>query len=479
MNMGMGIAVWIRRACLSAVAVAALAPAGVASADIGAFAGPQPVVIEGYSGEAMEPFITPDGRYLLFNTSNAAPGIPALQIAGSLDAGTFEYEGPLQGEGVNEEGFLSGTPTMDRAGTLYFISNRSYPQTLSTVYAGQFAAGALGGVHLVPGITGGTPGTVDFDVGVSPDGASLYVAVGQFGPGGGPSSAGLVLFDRVGSAFARDPRSTELLRAVNAPGSLTYAAAASPDGLELFYTRASLTSGTPAIYRSTRTSTTRPFGAAQRIAAITGFAEAPSLSSDGTTLYFHHLLSGNHFVIERVTRVYAPAPAVSAVSPARGLASGATAVRIMGTHLSGASAVDFGGLSAVDVAAVSETEVTAVAPASTAGTLDVTVTTAGGTSAISARDHFKSYPTVADVVPGSGTHAGGESVTVTGSGFAVGAGVTTFRFGAAGPVAGECASSTTCTVLTPPHSSGRVDVKATVAKLTSAANRPADQYTYN
>ena len=54
-----------------------------------------------------------DGRYLLFNTSNVAPNIPSLQVATRIDAQTFEYQGEIQGEGVNEPGVLSGTPTMD------------------------------------------------------------------------------------------------------------------------------------------------------------------------------------------------------------------------------------------------------------------------------------------------------------------------------------------------------------------------------
>jgi hypothetical protein len=36
-----------------------------------------------------------------------------------------------------------------------------------------------------------------------------------------------------------------------------------------------------------------------------------------------------------------------------------------------------------------------------------------------------------------------------------------------------------CTMLSPTHAVGTVDVKATVATLTSAKNAPADQFTYN
>jgi hypothetical protein len=58
------------------------------TAGYGAFTDPQPVTIEGYSGDAMEPFISRDGRYLLFNTSNNAPDT-ALQYATRVNDQTF------------------------------------------------------------------------------------------------------------------------------------------------------------------------------------------------------------------------------------------------------------------------------------------------------------------------------------------------------------------------------------------------------
>lgn len=76
---------------------------------------------------------------------------------------------------------------------------------------------------------------------------------------------------------------------------LTYAASISTDGLELFFTRANPTKGAkgiPAIYRAARTDPGRPFSHVQRVGAITGFAEAPSISANGTTLYYHYLDCG-------------------------------------------------------------------------------------------------------------------------------------------------------------------------------------------
>jgi WD40-like Beta Propeller Repeat len=297
----------VRMAAFVSVALTAtlvlLASCGLAVArSETSFTDPHPVGIEGYSGSAMEPSISPDGQYLLFNTSNVAPNIPTLQFATRVDADTFTYQGEILGEGVNEAGFLSGTPTIDNGGDVYFISTRSYPQTLSTVYGGQFAAGQMTDVHLLPGVSGGIPGIVDFDVAVSPDGGTLYVSVGHFNGGSAPTSATLTMYDQVGGVFVADPRSSRLLRAVNKPPAFDYAASVSSDGLELFFTRANPANGVaPGIYRAWRKSTAKKFAHVQRIAAITGFAEAPSISADGTTLYYHRLM-GSQYEIEAVTR---------------------------------------------------------------------------------------------------------------------------------------------------------------------------------
>jgi len=304
------------RAALAALALTTVAPhsAAVAAGAVSAspalgpavgrgsyrvFSDPAPVTIVGYAASAMEPFVSLDGRYLLFNTSNVAPSIPALQFAVRSGPRTFTYGGPIRG--ANQPGSLSATPSMDRDGTFYFVSTRDYAAGLATVYAGRFDSGAVRAVHAVPGVVAPAPGLVDFDVSVSPDGGSLYVSMGQFGNGSGPSRAGLALFRRRERGFVADPRSTAILDAVNRAGPLVYAASVSADGLELFFTVADPDRGSAQIDRAARSSTSRPFGHVQRVAAISGFAEAPSLSGDGTTLSYH-LRVGKQFVIEQATR---------------------------------------------------------------------------------------------------------------------------------------------------------------------------------
>ncbi len=273
---------------------AARGAGAVAASD---FVEPEPVAILGYAGHAMEPFATRDGLYLLFNNLNHPSENTNLHWATRIDDRTFQYQGELVGVNTAE---LEGVPSLDDAGTLYFVSPRSYAQTLSTIYSGAFAAGVVTGVALVPGVSLELPGMVNFDVEVSPDGETLYFVDSQFGPGG-PETADLVVARRDGPGFERLANSAALLQSVNT-AALEYAAAISRDGLTLFFTRAGVgPNGEPAICLASRANATSSFGAPEQIAAIDGFVEGPSLSADERSLYYHRLSSGQ-FRIYRVQR---------------------------------------------------------------------------------------------------------------------------------------------------------------------------------
>ena len=259
-----------------------------------AFGPPQRITIRGYDGEAMEPFITRDGRYLFFNNRNDARDTN-LHYAERIDDVAFDYRGEVRGA---NSPVLDAVPSMDRDGNFYFISTRSYFQNLSTVYRGRFRAGTLSGVELVAGVSLQRPGALVFDAEISPMGDVLVFADGEFAGGPVPKSADLAVALREGGGFRRHPASAELLRNVNS-AALEYAPSISADLLELFFTRAR--PGEVAIYRSQRRSRDEPFGMPERVAAIAGFAEAPSLSGDGRSLYYHRL-EANRYVIYRVAR---------------------------------------------------------------------------------------------------------------------------------------------------------------------------------
>jgi iron transport multicopper oxidase len=84
-----------------------------------------------------------------------------------------------------------------------------------------------------------------------------------------------------------------------------------------------------------------------------------------------------------------PPPSVRRVSPPRGSSTGGTSVRISGANLTGATAVSFGSSGAASFTVNSATSITAVSPAESPARVDVTVTTPGGTSALSRRDRFR------------------------------------------------------------------------------------------
>ncbi len=82
-------------------------------------------------------------------------------------------------------------------------------------------------------------------------------------------------------------------------------------------------------------------------------------------------------------------PAVTRVAPSGGPSAGGTRVTIDGTDLGGATSVKFGSMAATSFTVNAKgTEIKAVAPAHAAGSVNVVVTTPGGTSTVSAADDF-------------------------------------------------------------------------------------------
>jgi Tol biopolymer transport system component len=260
------------------------------------FQNPQRVTIEGYDGDAMEPFVSRDGKYLFFNNLNEPKANTNLHWAERIDDLHFKYRGEMQG--VNTPA-LEGVASMDRDGNFYFVSNRSYDQTASTLYRGKFVDGALSGVELVPGVSLAKPGIVNFDAEISADGNTLYFVESEFSFMGRPKNARILYARRNGNVFVRDPGSAALLKTVNTD-ALNYAPATSASELEIFFTRVGK-QGPPAIYVAKRAAKTLPFGEPMRIAAIDGFVEGPTLSPDELSLYYHKKENGR-LVIYRVTR---------------------------------------------------------------------------------------------------------------------------------------------------------------------------------
>ena len=147
----------------------------------------------------------------------------------------------------------------------------------------------------------------------------------------------------------------------------------------------------------------------------------------------------------------------------------------LGTGFTGATAVTFGSTAAAGFTVNGDTSITTISPAADAGTVDITVTTAGGTSATNANDQFSfvAAPVVSDLSPDSGSVDGGTWVTITGANFTRATGV---MFGDA-PAGFTVDSDTAITAYSPPgETPDTVDVTVTSPGGTSATGS-ADVFT--
>ena len=188
------------------------------------------------------------------------------------------------------------------------------------------------------------------------------------------------------------------------------------------------------------------------------------------------LISGLPFPEGIAVTAGSTVPTVAGISPTTGSNAGGTLVTITGTNLTGTTAVNFGDAAASSFTVNSPTLITATSPAGAAGTVDVTVTTAGGTSSKSSSDNFTygSTPAIASISPTSGLTVGGTLVTITGANFT---GATAVKFGSTSASSFTVNSATQITATSPAGSDGTVDATVTTATGTSPTSA-GDRFTY-
>jgi polyhydroxybutyrate depolymerase len=272
------------------------------SAAFGPFAAPRRIEIHGYDGNAMEPSISKDGQVLVFNDASDRGPDKNLFWARRVEENVFHFMGPIPG--VNTPAVQS-SPSMDVQQMLYFTSLRDYPRNHMTLYSGSFVDGRLSDVRPLSGdLYRRESFWASLDPDPTPDGQTLYFVQGRFGGSSGPQEMDLRVARKAGAGLEYQLEPDDILGQINTAERLEYAPAISPDNLELFFTRAERSSGRVIavhIYRAVRSRVADPFGAPEAIGAISGFVEAPSLSSDGRSLYYHKK-DGDRFFVYRVTR---------------------------------------------------------------------------------------------------------------------------------------------------------------------------------
>lgn len=287
----------------------------------GAFHTPQPVKIAGLpigAGRGAisteEPFVSRDGRWLLFN-SGKEDGNKDLHVAERTGSG-WQYRGEI-GPDINQPEEVQGNPSMDREGRLYWVES----STESMVRRGSFDPSTRR-VTSVTDVVGFPTKEVrlfaqeihgNMGVELSADGELAFFSRARWDMNG--LSIGLIegsdiLFaTREGDHFVFDEGEVaRVMTHVNTETDLEYAASISEDGLELYFTRlpkATIDARDPRsmILHATRASTDAPFDPPTVVEAIgtTHFVEGPAISPDGRSLYYHQR-EGQKFRLYRVVR---------------------------------------------------------------------------------------------------------------------------------------------------------------------------------
>ncbi|MGH9509356.1 MAG: beta strand repeat-containing protein, partial [Terriglobales bacterium] len=153
---------------------------------------------------------------------------------------------------------------------------------------------------------------------------------------------------------------------------------------------------------------------------------------------------------------YTAPPVVTSVSPANGSPDGGNVVIINGSALQSGATVTFGGSPATGVTFISSTQLQVTTPAHAAGAVTVQVTNPNGQSGSKSNAFtYNSSMSVTSISPAGGVSAGGESVTVSGSGFQPN---TTVFFDQDSAQSVNLVSSSQIQAVTPPHSTGVVDI---------------------
>ena len=259
---------------------------------LGEFTNPVAVNIMGYSGSAMEPFISLDGQTLFFNNPNEGAEDGDIHYAIKQANGDFLYKGLV--EGVNTPDFESA-PSLDDQGNFYYTSIFTYLQDLLSIYGGRYQNGSVVSIKAVDqNLTLNQTGLIDMDASISADGNTMYLAIGLFSGNTYPDEANFIIANKVNGVFVKDQNSDFILANINTD-NLEYAASISTDGLTLYFncTNISVNPFTFKIMVATRPTINDAFDVPVEIKAInSGFVEGASISADNKELYYHTKIDG-------------------------------------------------------------------------------------------------------------------------------------------------------------------------------------------
>jgi len=276
-----------------------------------AYENPIEVTINGYTDHAMEPFLSPDGQILFYNSQNTGINTK-LYYASRISDTEFEFKGEVDGANETQSNQLNAVPDLDETNQFYWTSVREYPNKLDNLHFGTYANGAVTGVGRVQGdFYVGQDGWLVMDHGISFDGQTLFYNNARFDEQNceGPCETFLGMAKKeTNGVFKKIADSNSVLDQINDANYIYYAPCITKDELELYYTRyqaGTVTLSTAIeICVSKRKNKTEAFGSPLVLFSSTPLTivEAPTLSSDKSLMYYHQKVNGLHKIFVRARK---------------------------------------------------------------------------------------------------------------------------------------------------------------------------------
>jgi hypothetical protein len=251
-----------------------------------------PVTINGYTLDAMEPFISPDGNAMFFNSLNDG-NTTSLYYAGKVNDSTFNLVGPVPVVNQTVTPRLDAVASLDTSNNFYWVSTRNYPADYDNLQRIRFLQPGYTNFGRVHGnIYIYSPGWIIMDAAINNSGDKLIYCNAWFNNCnfGMPCISALALAQKVNdSTFSKLPNSGSLLANVNDTSNyIVYAPQLSKDELELYYTHALKNNPQTEICVAVRSNTNSAFSSPTVIYALSGnIPEGPTITSDKSKLYYH------------------------------------------------------------------------------------------------------------------------------------------------------------------------------------------------
>jgi hypothetical protein len=249
------------------------------------------VTINGLTSDAMEPFISPDGNTLFYNSLNSAD-TTNLYYATKINDSTFNYVGLVGGTLDTSSNHLDAVPSIDSLSNYYWTSLRDFPSSPETIRRGIYSAGSVTNINKVYGTFNiFIPGWLVFDAAINFKGDKLYYSNAYFNncAFGAPCIAKLGVAQKLNdSTFSKLTNSDLIFSNVNDTSYIIYAPQVTKDGLELYYTRLFHGGTNTEICVSVRDSIDGVFSLPSIIHSMTGFTpEAATPTTDKQKIYYH------------------------------------------------------------------------------------------------------------------------------------------------------------------------------------------------